>query len=104
MFRASAPSLIRTAPLLLKTRLYVGNLDYAVTEGELLNIFSKFGKVKSINKQIRPGRAPTQSQPRTRRFGFVEFDTEQDASKAIMMLDGQPFEGRPLVVRHMTEK
>jgi len=68
------------------SKLYVGNLNYAVTDEELKELFSKFGEVKEIN--IIEGRG----------FGFVELSSPEEATKAKEELDGSEFKGRNLRV------
>jgi cold-inducible RNA-binding protein len=72
-------------------KLYVGNLPYSVTEEGLESLFAQFGPVEDIVliKDRETGRA--------KGFGFVEFETQADAEKALE-LDGKDFEGRPLKV------
>ena len=68
------------------SKLYVGNLNYAVKDEELKELFSKFGEVKEVN--IIEGRG----------FGFVELSTPEEAEKAKEELDGSEFKGRNLRV------
>ena len=67
-------------------RLYVGNLDYSATNGQLEELFSKFGKVSQID--IIPGKG----------FGFVEMSDPSEAEKAKEELNGTDFIGRTLKV------
>ncbi|MEA2015842.1 MAG: RNA-binding protein [Actinomycetota bacterium] len=67
-------------------RLYVGNLDYSATNGQLEELFSKFGKVNQID--IIPGKG----------FGFVEMAESSEAEKAKEELNGTDFMGRTLKV------
>lgn len=73
-------------------RIYVGNLDYAVTSDELQALFEPFGAVAS---------AEVQSKSRTgqsRGFGLVEMTNANEADAAIAALNGKEHNGRPLVV------
>lgn len=76
----------------MASKVYVGNLRYEVDEGQLTEHFSQAGKVVSavVIKDRYSGRS--------KGFGFVEFDSEEEAKKAIEMFDGQEFEGRNIVV------
>lgn len=67
-------------------RLYVGNLNYSVTDDQLRGLFAAHGQVKSAN--VIEGKG----------FGFVEMSTPEEARKAKEALDGQEFEGRNLKV------
>jgi RNA recognition motif-containing protein len=68
------------------SRLYVGNLKYSVTEGELQELFSRYGTVKSVTVLESKG------------FGFVEMSEPAEAEKAKEALDGQDFQGRTMRV------
>ncbi|MFH1664558.1 MAG: RNA-binding protein [Candidatus Omnitrophota bacterium] len=65
-------------------RLYVGNLKYSVTEGELQELFSKYGTVKDVTILQNKG------------FGFIEMAEVAGAEKAKENLDGSDFLGRKL--------
>ena len=75
----------------LTQRIYVGNLSFDSTEGEVSELFSQHGKVVSCA-------LPTDRETgRPRGFGFVEM-ADDDAKKAIQALDGKDFGGRSLRV------
>ncbi|MDE0022571.1 MAG: RNA-binding protein [Candidatus Poribacteria bacterium] len=67
-------------------RLYVGNLNYRTTEDTLGDIFSEFGDVVEVT--IIEGKG----------FGFVEFESEEDAKEAIENLNGEEVDGRRIRV------
>lgn len=73
-------------------RLYVGNLAYGVRDENLQELFSQFGTVRSA--QVISDRETG----RSKGFGFVEMDNDQEAQAAIDGLNGKPHEGRPLTV------
>ena len=79
-------------------KLYVGNLGYGVTDGELSKLFESHGTVESA--QIIVDR----DTGRSKGFGFVEMKTEQEAQAAITALNGQEFGGRPLTVNEARPK
>lgn len=75
----------------MNKKLYVGNLLFEVKENDLTDLFSQFGKViSSTIIRFRDGKS--------RGFGFVEMENEEEAKKAIETLNGQDFKGRNLVV------
>lgn len=76
----------------MNTKLYVGNLEYSVTDEQLSELFSQAGTVVSatVISDQRTGRS--------RGFGFVEMSSGEEAEKAIEMFNGKEFEGRNLVV------
>jgi cold-inducible RNA-binding protein len=63
-------------------KLYVGNLTYEVTNGELSKMFEPHGTVESA--QIVMDRETG----RSKGFGFVEMKTDQEAQAAISALNG----------------
>lgn len=67
-------------------KLYVGNLNYSVTNEELNELFSKYGEVESVN--IIEGKG----------FGFVEMGNQAEAESAKEKLDGFEFKSRTLRV------
>ena len=73
-------------------KLYVGNLDYAVTGDQLGELFAQAGKVLSsvVISDKYSGRS--------KGFGFVEMNSEEEAKKAIEMLNGKDLEGRAMIV------
>src|SRR3989454_12826642 len=73
-------------------KLYVGNLEYGVTDSDLEKLFAAHGTVESA--QIIMDR----DTGRSKGFGFVEMKTEQEAQAAIAALNGQDSGGRALTV------
>ena len=73
-------------------RLFVGGIAYRTTEEELQNAFAQAGKVVSarIIKERETGRS--------KGFGFVEFETPEEAQKAVDLWNGKELDGRELVV------
>jgi RNA recognition motif-containing protein len=72
--------------------IYVGNLSYGVTEGQLQALFEEFGTVTSTNliKDKYSGES--------KGFGFVEMDKQAEAEEAIKNLNGRALDGRNLTV------
>ncbi len=73
-------------------RLYVGQLNYVVSSSDLEQMFSPFGTVQSA--QVIQDRETG----RSKGFGFVEMDSDSEATAAIQALHEQDHEGRPLTV------
>jgi cold-inducible RNA-binding protein len=73
-------------------KLYVGNLTYDTTDGDLEQMFAAHGTVESA--QIIMDR----DTGRSKGFGFVEMKTDQEAQAAIAALNGQDKGGRALTV------
>lgn len=76
----------------METKLYVGNLPYSLSEADLQALFAQAGTVKSavIIKDRDSGRS--------KGFGFVEMETQEEMQNAISMFNGKDYEGRPLTV------
>ncbi len=73
-------------------KLFVGGLSFQTTEDVLADAFAKAGNVTSA--VIIKDRM-TQ---RSKGFGFVEMDTEEEAQAAIAMWNGQELDGRRVAV------
>ena len=73
-------------------KLYVGNLTYDTTDGDLEQMFAAHGTVESA--QIIMDR----DTGRSKGFGFVEMKSDQEAQAAIQALNGQDRGGRALTV------
>ncbi len=82
-------------------KLYVGSLSYNTTDASLKEFFSQAGTVQSANVII------DKMTGRSRGFGFVEMASDEEADKAVEMLNGKELDGRALAVneaRPMTER
>ena len=72
-------------------KIYVGNLNYSVSEEFVRKLFSRHGEVEDIwIVKTRLGVPHV--------YGFVHMPDSIDAEKAIAMLDGVEFDGRAIVV------
>lgn len=79
-------------------KLYVGNLKYSVSSGDLHQLFSQFGNVRSA--QVIEDR----ESGRSKGFGFVEMNSDEEAQAAINGLHGKDFQGRPITVNEARPK
>ncbi len=68
------------------SRLFVGNLNYTVTAGELTDLFSEYGEV--VEAKVIEGKG----------FGFVEMSSPSEAEEAKEALNDKDFSGRSLNV------
>jgi RNA recognition motif-containing protein len=73
-------------------KLYVGNLSYSIRDEDLQQAFAQFGNVSSAKVMM------DRETGRSKGFGFVEMGTDAEAQSAINGMNGQPLEGRALVV------
>ena len=76
----------------MESKLYVGNLSYDTSEGDLEAMFGQAGVVKSV--QIIKDR----DSGRSKGFGFIEMSSQEEAEKAISMFNGREVSGRALTV------
>ena len=72
--------------------IYVGNLTWECTADDLLALFQEHGSV--ARAQVITDRETG----RSRGFGFVEMNNDDEAQKAIDAMNGQDYKGRPLTV------
>jgi RNA recognition motif-containing protein len=78
--------------------IYVSNLNYRTGDQELEQLFAEYGTVSSarIIKDRETGRS--------RGFGFVEMDSEEEGQKAIDGLNGTEFKERSITVSVAKER
>src|SRR5262249_60914091 len=76
----------------MAVKLYVGGLSYSTTSEALREHFTQCGTVESAT--VITDRYSGQS----RGFGFVEMATNEEAQKAVSMLNGQRLDGRTIKV------
>jgi RNA recognition motif-containing protein len=74
--------------------IFVGNLSFEATEGDVNKLFEDFGNVVSVAIVMEKEKKA----PKSRGFGFVEMPDEQQALAAIAALNGKEFMGRVLNV------
>ena len=78
--------------------IYVGNLDYNLTEDELRDAFAAYGQVDNVTIM----RDRDTGQPRG--FGFVEMANNEEADKAIAGINGTQLGNRNLNVNEARPK
>ena len=76
----------------MEKRLYVGNLSYSSTEGDLEELFKQAGTVVKCELML------DKFTSRSRGFAFVEMETVEEANQAVEMLNEQELDGRSLRV------
>jgi len=72
--------------------IFIGNLSYNVTGGDLRQAFEAFGQVASATV------IKDEQSDRSKGFGFVEMPVQAEAQSAIAALNGQAFKGRTITV------
>lgn len=76
----------------MSKNIYVGNLPFSTKDEDLGDMFKPFGTVTS-SRVIRD-----RYTERSRGFGFVEMENDEEADKAIAAVNGQDIDGRALKV------
>lgn len=72
--------------------IYVGNMNFNMGNDDLFNLFSQYGTVttaKIINDKVTG---------RSKGFGFVEMENDDEARQAISSLNENEIQGRKLIV------
>ncbi|PIS07351.1 RNA-binding protein [Candidatus Berkelbacteria bacterium CG10_big_fil_rev_8_21_14_0_10_43_13] len=80
------------APAEPNQKLFIGGLAWAATDEDLNEAFAPFGNVVSASVVKYPDTG------RSKGFGFVEYETVEEATKAKEGLDGKEIAGRPIKV------
>jgi RNA recognition motif-containing protein len=72
--------------------IYVGNLDFKVDENDLKGIFEEYGSVTEAKIII------DKYSGKSKGFGFVVMDNNNEAKQAISELSGASLENRKIIV------
>lgn len=73
-------------------KLFVGNLPYETNDQSLADMFASIGTVSSANI------ITDRFSGRSRGFGFVEMENDDEADKAVQEMNGKDMNGRAIVV------
>lgn len=71
--------------------MYVGNLEYSVTEKDLEELFAEIGPVAYSKVIMSP-------EGKSKGFGFVEMETEEQAKEATEKFNQSSYKERTIVV------
>jgi len=82
----------------MAAKVFVGNLNFNTTREEVEALFAQVGKPRDV---FMPNDRET---GRPRGFAFVEYETEEEATKAIEQFNGYQLGGRPLRVNRAEER
>ncbi|CAO3678716.1 unnamed protein product [Rhizopus stolonifer] len=77
------------------TEIYIGNLANVIEEYIIVKLFEPFGKITFIDSLLYCS-GPKKGLPRG--YCFLEYETREQALKAISKLNGKKIKGRPLMV------
>ncbi|HOB85006.1 MAG TPA: RNA-binding protein [Bacteroidales bacterium] len=78
--------------------IYVGSLNFKMTEADLKEKFEEYGEVTSAKIII------DKYSGKSKGFGFVEMPNEAEAKKAIEELNGSDIQGRKIIVNESIER
>lgn len=78
--------------------IYVGNLDYKIDSQDLEGIFEEYGTISSAKVIM------DRFSGKSKGFGFVEMDNQDEATNAIKELNGATLENRKMVVNEARPK
>ena len=76
----------------MANKLFVGSLAFSATDDDLSQFFAQAGTVVSAKVIM------DRDSGRSKGFGFVEMSSDDEAKKAIEMLDGKELSGRAVNV------
>lgn len=79
-------------------KLFIGGLPFTTTDDELQEAFAAFGNVESA--KVITDRETGKS----RGFGFVEYNSQEEADEAVKGQDGKEFGGRTIHVSIARER
>jgi len=82
----------------MSKKLFVGSLDWNVTDADLSNAFAPFGNVLEAKVIL------DRDSGRSRGFGFVTLEDASQADAAIADLDGKELHGRAIRVNEANER
>ena len=79
-------------------KLFVGGLAWATNDESLTKAFEEYGTIEEAKV------VSDRDTGRSRGFGFITFEIEEDAIKAQKAMDGQEMDGRQLRVDFANDK
>ena len=79
-------------------KIFVGNLSFSATEESVRSLFETHGAVDRVSIMT------DRETGRSRGFGFVEMGNDNEASKAVSVLNGKEVGGRALTVNEARPK
>ncbi|KAJ3032964.1 Poly(U)-binding-splicing factor puf60 [Rhizophlyctis rosea] len=87
-----APGALEARSLAVMSRIYVGSINFELTEVHIKQVFSQFGYVKGVSMTIDP------TTGKHKGFCFVEYEVPEAAQLALDVMNGSELGGRQLKV------
>lgn len=78
--------------------LYIKNLDPAIGNNELFNLFRKFGRIVSARVMSNPATGQSKG------YGFVSYDKQEEAAAALQEMNGKMVMSKALMVAYHEPK
>jgi len=78
--------------------IYVGNLSFDVTEGDLKELFASFGEVTEVRLIM------DKFSGKSKGFGFIEMPSKEEAEIAMEGLNGKDVKGRAMTANEAKPK
>ena len=75
--------------------IYVGNLPYSIDRDQLREIFAQYGEVRAARIVIE------RETGKSKGYGFVDMDNNEEANAAIAALNGTDIGGRKAVINEV---
>ncbi|MCK9180852.1 MAG: RNA-binding protein [Bacteroides sp.] len=72
--------------------IFIAGLPYSVNDADLTDLFQEYGEISSAKVIM------DRNTGKSKGFGFVEMDDDNDAKRAISELDGAEYDGRTIAV------
>lgn len=85
-------------PRIIVMNIFVANINFKTRKEDLETAFAAFGQVNSV-KIVRD-----RDTGRSKGYGFVEMENEEDGKRAIAALDNSNLDGREIVVKPANSK
>jgi len=76
----------------MATKLFVGNLSFNTTEGDILDLFKQAGNVTACELIM------DKFTNKSRGFAFVTMSSPEEATAAVTQFNGQELDGRKMTV------
>ncbi|KFK38036.1 hypothetical protein AALP_AA3G062000 [Arabis alpina] len=92
LYRSSSPSSLLFSRAFFSSTLFVKGISFSSTEETLTQAFSQFGQVLGVDVIMDKVRC------RPKGFAYVTFSSHEEATKALLQLNGQLVDGRVVIL------